>query len=63
MGQESVAGVDLSPSTGLTVKASDYGAFTRTLPKIALAEHVRVQRLVPADESLESVFAYLVGEA
>ncbi len=63
MGQESVAGVDLSPGTGLTVKASDYGAFTRTLPKIALAEHVRVQRLVPADESLESVFAYLVGEA
>jgi len=63
MTQESVAGVDLSPSTGLTVKARDYGTFTRTLPKIALAEHVRVQRLVPADESLESVFAYLVGEA
>jgi ABC-2 type transport system ATP-binding protein len=57
----SVASVDLDPKTGLTVKASDYGTFTRELPKIALAEHVRVQRLVPADESLESVFAYLVG--
>jgi ABC-2 type transport system ATP-binding protein len=57
----SVASVDLDPKTGLTVKASDYGTFTRELPKIALAEHIRVQRLVPADESLESVFSYLVG--
>ncbi|HEY7225528.1 MAG TPA: ABC transporter ATP-binding protein [Micromonosporaceae bacterium] len=61
MAQESVASVDLDPKTGLTVKASDYGTFTHVLPKIALAEKIRVQRLVPADESLESVFAYLVG--
>jgi ABC-2 type transport system ATP-binding protein len=57
----SVASVDLDPKTGLTVKASDYGTFTRELPKIALAQSIRVQRLVPADESLESVFSYLVG--
>jgi ABC-2 type transport system ATP-binding protein len=61
MGKESVAGVDLDATAGLTVKASDYGTFTRELPKIALAEKIRVQRLVAADESLESVFAYLVG--
>jgi ABC-2 type transport system ATP-binding protein len=61
IGRESVAGVELDPATGLTVKARDYGTFTRELPKIALAEHIRVQRLVPADESLESVFSYLVG--
>jgi ABC-2 type transport system ATP-binding protein len=59
--QTSVAAVDLDPKTGLTVKASDYGTFTRELPKVALAQNIRVQRLVPADESLESVFAYLVG--
>jgi ABC-2 type transport system ATP-binding protein len=57
----SVAGVEIDPANGLTVKSSDYGTFTRTLPKVALAERIRVQRLVPADESLESVFAYLVG--
>jgi ABC-2 type transport system ATP-binding protein len=61
MGEPSVAGVELDPAAGLTVKAADYGTFTRTLPKVALAQQIRVQRLLPADESLESVFAYLVG--
>jgi len=61
IGKESVAAVEVDTNAGLTVKASDYGTFTRELPKIALAEKIRVQRLVPADESLESVFSYLVG--
>jgi ABC-2 type transport system ATP-binding protein len=60
IGQESVAGVDLD-ATGLQVRASDYGTFTRALPRIALKEGVRVRQLLPADESLESVFSYLVG--
>jgi ABC-2 type transport system ATP-binding protein len=61
IGQESVAGVNLSAADGLTVRASDYGSFTRALPKIARDERIRIQRLVPADESLESVFSYLVA--
>jgi ABC-2 type transport system ATP-binding protein len=60
MGQASVTGVEID-RTGLTVRAGDYGSFTRALPKIALAEGVRVRRLLPSDESLESVFSYLVG--
>jgi len=59
MRQPSVAGVELDRA-GLTVRAGDYGSFTRALPKVALAEGVRVQRLLPSDESLESVFSYLV---
>ncbi|MDR7279325.1 ABC-2 type transport system ATP-binding protein [Catenuloplanes atrovinosus] len=59
MAQPSVAGVELA-ATGLTVRASDYGGFTRSLPKIALKEGIRVSRLTPSDESLESVFSYLV---
>lgn len=59
MGQASVTGVDIG-ATGLTVRAGDYGTFTRALPKIALSEGVRVRRLLPSDESLESVFSYLV---
>jgi ABC-2 type transport system ATP-binding protein len=59
MGQGSVTGVDLDRA-GLTVRAGDYGSFTRALPRIALGEGVRVQRLLPSDESLESVFSYLV---
>ncbi|GAA4436459.1 ABC transporter ATP-binding protein [Phytohabitans houttuyneae] len=59
MGQASVTGVEID-RTGLTVRAGDYGSFTRALPKIALAEGIRVRRLLPSDESLESVFSYLV---
>ena len=59
IGQGSVRGVEVDPS-GLTVRAGDYGDFTRALPKIALAEGIRLRRLVPSDESLESVFSYLL---
>ena len=59
MGEASVNGVDVDRS-GLTVRAGDYGGFTRALPKIAVAQGVRVRRLLPSDESLESVFSYLV---
>ncbi|WP_433058356.1 ABC transporter ATP-binding protein [Dactylosporangium sp. CS-033363] len=62
MALDSVAGVDID-QTGLQVRASDYGTFTRALPRVALKEGVRVRRLIPADESLESVFSYLVGAA
>jgi ABC-2 type transport system ATP-binding protein len=61
MGHESVTGVDIDPKLGLTVRAGDYGTFTRALPKVARAEHIRVQRVLPTDESLESVFTYLVA--
>jgi ABC-2 type transport system ATP-binding protein len=60
IGQPSVNGVELD-STGLQVRAGDYGTFTRALPRIALREGVRVRQLLPSDESLESVFSYLVG--
>ncbi|MER7461163.1 ABC transporter ATP-binding protein [Micromonospora sp. NPDC126480] len=59
MAEPSVSGVELD-RTGLTVRAGDYGAFTRVLPKVALAGGIRVRQLVPEDESLESVFSYLV---
>jgi ABC-2 type transport system ATP-binding protein len=59
MGQTSVNGVELADG-GITVQAGDYGSFTRALPRIALSEGIRVRRLLPSDESLESVFSYLV---
>jgi ABC-2 type transport system ATP-binding protein len=59
MGEASVSGVEIDRA-GLTVRAGDYGSFTRALPKIALASGIRVRQLLPSDESLESVFSYLV---
>ncbi|MGV9215691.1 ABC transporter ATP-binding protein [Micromonospora sp. RB23] len=57
--EPSVSAVELDRA-GLTVRAGDYGAFTRALPRIALRQGIRVRQLVPSDESLESVFSYLV---
>ncbi|HEX2301875.1 MAG TPA: ABC transporter ATP-binding protein [Pseudonocardiaceae bacterium] len=59
IGQKSVSGVEID-AVGLTVRASDYGSFTRVLPRIALDEGIRLRKLLPSDESLESVFSYLL---
>ena len=59
VGHESVAAIEIG-ADGLTVRAGDYGSFTRALPRIALAEGIGVRQLLPSDESLESVFSYLV---
>ncbi len=53
------AAVAVAP--GLQVRASDYGSFTRALAKVARAEQIRIHVLQPSDESLESVFSYLVA--
>jgi ABC-2 type transport system ATP-binding protein len=60
IGEKSVSGVEIDPAAGLTVRASDYGSFTRALPRIALGEGIRLRKLLPSDESLESVFSYLL---
>jgi ABC-2 type transport system ATP-binding protein len=57
--EKSVSAVEID-GTGLTVRASDYGSFTRALPRIALGEGIRLRKLLPSDESLESVFSYLL---
>jgi ABC-2 type transport system ATP-binding protein len=59
--EESVAGVEVGPA-GLSVRVSDYGAFTRAFPRLALRVGVGVRQLRPADESLESVFSYLIAQ-
>ena len=45
----------------LQVQATDVGEFVRVLPRIALSRGIRLYEVSPADESLESVFAYLVA--
>jgi ABC-2 type transport system ATP-binding protein len=46
---------------GLEVHASDHGTFTRELAKLSRAAGIGLREVIPSDESLESVFAYLVG--
>jgi ABC-2 type transport system ATP-binding protein len=52
--------VSLTP-TGLNVQASDFGRFVHALPRIARDAQISLYDVTPADESLESVFAYLVA--
>jgi ABC-2 type transport system ATP-binding protein len=59
IGRPAVAGVELTQG-GLQVRASDYGTFSRELAVLARDHGVRLREVLPEDESLESVFAYLV---
>ncbi len=59
IGSPAVSGVELTGG-GLQVRASDYGTFSRQLAVVARDRGIRLRELLPEDESLESVFAYLV---
>jgi len=60
LAEECVFGVELD-SNGLRVRTSDYGQFTRRMPVVVREAGLRLFELRPTDDSLESVFAYLVG--
>jgi ABC-2 type transport system ATP-binding protein len=56
----STSGVELRPGE-LHVQAADYTRFAHRLPAFAQERGVRLFEVSPADESLESVFSYLVN--
>jgi ABC-2 type transport system ATP-binding protein len=57
----SVRGARLRTEGGIELEASDFGRFTEVLPRLARDHGVRLFEVTPTDESLESVFAYLVS--
>ena len=60
LAEDCVFGVELD-GTNLRVQTSDYGEFTRRIPGVVQGADIRLFELRPTDDSLESVFAYLVG--
>ena len=56
---ERVGGLRIDGST-VEVSTSDAGALAMALPGVARDAGIRVRQILPADESLESVFRYLV---
>ncbi|GAA3393353.1 ABC transporter ATP-binding protein [Streptomyces roseoviridis] len=57
----STAGIEIDHADGgLRVQAVDFGRFTELLPKVARERGIRLLTVSPSDESLESVFSYLV---
>ena len=61
LGDASVGGVRLRAEGGIEVEATDFGRFSEVLPRLARDHHVRLLEVTPTDESLESVFSYLVS--
>ena len=59
MADPSVFGVELADGR-LAIRTADYEAFTRALPRVARASAVSLLEVRPTDDSLESVFSYLV---
>jgi ABC-2 type transport system ATP-binding protein len=57
---DTVVSVELSAG-GLMVKATDYARFARAVGPAAQQHGISVFEILPADESLEHVFAYLVA--
>ena len=56
-----VRGVRLRSEGGVEVEASDFGRFSEVLPRLAREHGIRLHEVTPTDESLESVFSYLVS--
>jgi ABC-2 type transport system ATP-binding protein len=60
IGRPAVSAVELT-AHGLQVRASDYGTFTREIAGISRNAGIRLTEVQPSDESLESVFTYLLA--
>ncbi|NNG39011.1 ABC transporter ATP-binding protein [Flexivirga sp. ID2601S] len=61
LGEQSVRGARLRSNDVLEVEADDFGAFAHAVPRVAQQHGIRILELTPTDESLESVFSYLVN--
>ena len=64
IGEPSASGVELvtgGGGTAIEVQATDLSAFVHALPQLAARHGIRLLEVHPADESLESVFSYLVA--
>ncbi|MFE4371119.1 ABC transporter ATP-binding protein [Streptomyces sp. NPDC102274] len=58
----STAGIEVDIAEGaLRIQAVDFGRFTELLPRVAREHSIRLLAVSPSDESLESVFSYLVA--
>ncbi|MDA0677009.1 MAG: ABC transporter ATP-binding protein [Chloroflexi bacterium] len=57
-----VEAVNIDPDGALIAQARNVLALQMALPKLSLESGVRLFRVEPLDDSLESVFSYLVGD-
>jgi ABC-2 type transport system ATP-binding protein len=61
IGAKDVTAVELT-GKGLQVRTSDFGAFCGRIAPLARERGITLRELLPTDESLESVFGYLLSD-
>jgi ABC-2 type transport system ATP-binding protein len=61
VGRPYTTAVELAGSGGLQVRTSDFGAFCAQIATITRDNGIALRELLPTDESLESVFGYLIS--
>ena len=59
---EEVESVSLEPEGAIAVLSRKVSALQRSIPRIAQESGIRLIRVEPLDESLESVFSYVVEQ-
>lgn len=59
--EPSVQSVSLRRAGGVDVRVSDLGSFATVVPTLCRTRDITLLELLPSDESLESVFSYLVA--
>ena len=57
---EAVDSITFDPDESLVVLSRNVSALQRSLPRLAREQGIRLFRVEPLDESLESVFSYVV---
>ena len=61
VGRPYTTAVELTGAGGLQVRTSDFGAFCAQIATITRDNDIALRELLPTDESLESVFGYLIS--
>ncbi len=61
VGRPYTTAVELAGTGGLQVRTSDFGAFCAQIATITRDNGIALRELLPTDESLESVFGYLIS--
>ena len=61
VGRPYTAAVEFTGRAGLQVRTSDFGAFCAQIATLTRDHGITLRELLPTDESLESVFGYLIS--
>ena len=63
VGRPYTAAVEFTGRGSLQVRTSDFGAFCAQIAVLTREHGIALRELLPTDESLESVFGYLIASA